>query len=67
MAVSGLNAASSLAIVSRAVVCMMNKYGPYIIKTKDIKEMLVKNAGGSYRYTEVNLFLRTHKIAPMTV
>jgi len=45
MAVPGLNAASSLAVASRAVVCMMNKYGPYIIKTKDIKELLIKNAG----------------------
>ena len=45
MAVPGLNAASSLAVASRAVVCMMNKYGSYIIKTKDVKELLIKNAG----------------------
>ena len=45
MAIPGLNAASSLAVASRAVICMMNNYGPYIIKTKDIKELLVKNAG----------------------
>ena len=45
MAVPGLNAASSLAVASRAVVCMMNKYGPYIIKENDIRELLIKNAG----------------------
>ena len=45
MAVPGLNAASALAVASRAVVCMMNKYGPYIIKKDDIKELLIKNAG----------------------
>ena len=45
MAVPGLNAASSLAIASRAVVCMMNKYAPHITKIKDIKWLLIKNAG----------------------
>lgn len=45
MAVPGLNAASSLAVASRAVVCMMNKYSTCIIKKKDIKELLIKNAG----------------------
>ena len=45
MAVPGLNAASSLAVASRAVVCMMNKYAPYITKTKDIKELLINNGG----------------------
>ena len=45
MAVPGLNAASSLAIASRAVVCMMNKYALHITKIKDIKELLVKDAG----------------------
>ncbi|MDE6151033.1 MAG: hypothetical protein K2G12_03480 [Prevotella sp.] len=45
MAVPGLNAASSLAIASRAIVCMMNTYTPYITKIKVIKEFLIKNAG----------------------
>lgn len=45
MAVPGLNAASSLGIASRAVVCMMNKYAPYITKIKEIKELLIKDAG----------------------
>lgn len=45
LAIPGLNAASSLAIASRAVICMMNKYGQYVIKTKEVKELLIKNAG----------------------
>lgn len=45
MAVPNLNAASSLAVASRAVVCMMNKYGSYIFKAKEVKELLIKNTG----------------------
>ena len=45
IAIPGLNAASSLAIASRAVVCMMNKYAPHITKVKDIKDLLIKDAG----------------------
>ena len=45
VAIPGLNAASSLAVASRAVICMMNKYGSYIFKTKDVKELLIKSAG----------------------
>lgn len=45
MAIPNLNAASSLAVASRAVVCMMNKYGSYIFKAKEVKELLIKNTG----------------------
>lgn len=45
IAIPGLNAASSLAIATRAVVCMMNKYAPHITKVKDIKDLLIKDAG----------------------
>lgn len=45
MASPGLNAASSLAVASRAVICMMNKYGSCVTKREDVKDMLVKNAG----------------------
>ena len=45
MAIPGLNAASSFAVASRAVVCMMNKYGSYIKKTEEVKDLLIKNAG----------------------
>lgn len=44
-AIPGLNAASSLAVASRTVICLMNKYGPYVTKIKDVKELLIKNAG----------------------
>lgn len=45
MATPGLNAASSIAVAARAVICLMNKYGPYITKIKEVKDLLVKNAG----------------------
>ena len=45
MAVPNLNAASSLAVASRSVICMMNKFGSYIFKTKGVRELLIKNSG----------------------
>ncbi len=45
MAVPGLNVSSAFAVASRAVLILMNKYGSYIIKRRDVREMLIKCAG----------------------
>ncbi|MBF1645008.1 MAG: hypothetical protein HXO50_05105 [Prevotella sp.] len=44
----GLNASSSLAVLSIAVVYMMNKYGSHVQKTLDIRNMLLKCGGLFY-------------------
>ncbi|MFC2774162.1 MAG: hypothetical protein ACFN4W_08185 [Segatella oris] len=44
----GLNASSSLAVLSIAVVYMMNKYGSHVQKTSDIRNMLLKCGGLFY-------------------
>ena len=45
IAVPGLNASSSIAIASRAVIVLMNKYGSNVIKRTEIRELLVNCAG----------------------
>ena len=45
IAVPGLNASSSIAIASRAVIVLMNKYGSNVIKRTEIRELLVSCAG----------------------
>ena len=45
MATPGLNAASSLAIAARSVICLMNKYGDNVEKPEEIRNLLVKCAG----------------------
>lgn len=45
MATPGLNAASSLAISARSVICLMNKYGDNVEKPEEIRNLLVKCAG----------------------
>lgn len=44
-AVPGLNASSSIAIASRAVVVLMNKYGRNIAKWSEIRDLLVDCSG----------------------
>ncbi len=66
MAVPGLNAASSLAVASRAIVCMMNKYGAYIPKSNDVRDLFMK-CGGVFLSVYANCFptddsLRSQKI-----
>ena len=43
-AVPGLNASSAIAVASRSVVVLMNKYGSNVIRCKEIKELLMKCA-----------------------
>lgn len=45
IAVPGLNASSSIAVASRAVIVLMNKYGSNVIKRTEIRELLVNCAG----------------------
>lgn len=45
IATPGLNAASSLAIAARSVICLMNKYGNSVEKPEEIRNLLVKCAG----------------------
>lgn len=45
MAVPGLNISSAFAIAPRAVLVLMNKYGSYIVKRRDVRELLIKCAG----------------------
>lgn len=45
MAVPGLNASSSIAVAARAVMLMMNKYGPDVRKRMEIRDLLIQCAG----------------------
>ena len=45
IAVPGLNASSSIAIASRAVIVLMNQYGGNVIKRTEIRELLVSCTG----------------------
>ncbi len=45
IAVPGLNASSAFAVASGAVLVLMNKYGSYIIKRREVRELLIKCAG----------------------
>lgn len=45
IAVPGLNASSSIAVASRAVIVLMNKYGGNVIKRTEIRELLVSCTG----------------------
>lgn len=45
IAVPGLNASSSIAVASRAVIVLMNKYGSNVIKRTELRELLVNCAG----------------------
>jgi hypothetical protein len=45
IAVPGLNASSSIAVATRAVVVLMNKYGSNVIKRTELRELLVSCAG----------------------
>lgn len=45
IAIPGLNAASSLAVATRATICLMNKYGDNVDKPEEIRNLLVKCAG----------------------
>ena len=45
IAVPGLNASSSIAIASRTVIVLMNKYGGNVIKRTEIRELLVSCTG----------------------
>ena len=44
-AVSGLNAASSIAVAARAIIFMMNKYGQVVRKPAEVRELFIKCAG----------------------
>lgn len=44
-AVSGLNAASSIAVAARAIIFMMNKYGQVVRKPAEVREFFIKCAG----------------------
>lgn len=45
LAIPGLNAGSAIAVASRAVIVMMNKYGNNVQKRGEIRELLIKCAG----------------------
>lgn len=45
LAEPGLNAASSMAVASRAIIFMMNKYGLAVRKPDEVKELFIKCAG----------------------
>lgn len=44
-AVSGLNAASSIAVAARAIIFMMNKYGQVVRKPAEVRDLFIKCAG----------------------
>lgn len=44
-AVSGLNAASSIAVAARAIIFMMNKYGQVVRKPVEVRDLFIKCAG----------------------
>ena len=44
-AVSGLNAASSIAVAARAIIFMMNKYGQVVRKPAEIRDLFIKCTG----------------------
>lgn len=69
MAKPGLNAASSLAVATTSVICMLNKYGYYIIKRGEIQEELMKCASlffsiysNKYPYENSYISLRTREL-----
>lgn len=44
-AVSGLNAASSIAVAARAIIFMMNKYGQVVRKPAEVRDLFIKCTG----------------------
>lgn len=44
-AVSGLNAASSIAVAARAIIFMMNKYGQVVRKPVEVRDLFIKCTG----------------------
>ena len=44
-AVSGLNAASSIAVAARAIIFMMNKYGQVVRKPAEVRDLFIKCVG----------------------